>query len=186
MLSSPNTAPPHTAFVGLGSNLGESAQILSDAIMELHQTPGILVEAVSSLYYTAPVGGVEQPEYCNQAIRLSTSLNPEELLDLLLSVEAHFGRVREVHWGPRTLDLDLLFYDQQMINTPRLTVPHPRITERGFVLAPLVELAPDWTHPVGRRTVRQLYLTWVAQVGRPQEHIRRLASLCPLSIPGGP
>lgn len=180
----PSTVLSHTAFVGLGSNLGESAQTLSDAVLVLHRTPGVQVVKVSSLYYTAPVGGVEQPEYCNQAVEIHTSLGPVELLNLLLATEAQFGRVRKVHWGPRTLDLDLLFYDQQTLELPTLTLPHPRIGERGFVLAPLLELEPDWMHPVLGSTVKQLYVRWVEQVGKPQDHIRRLASLCPLASPG--
>ncbi len=177
----------HHAFVGLGSNLGESASILADALQVLHDAPGIQVVGVSSLYFTAPVGGVEQPDYCNQAAHLLTSLDAHTLLSLLLGIEADFGRTRSVRWGPRTLDLDLLFFDQAIVQTPTLTLPHPRLHERGFVLAPLVELAPDWTHPVSHVTVLDLYKSWVAQVGRPQEHIRRVAALCPLaSLSGAP
>lgn len=176
----PETPAQQEALVGLGSNLGESAQILSDAAQALADTPGVHVKSVSSLYYTTPVGGVAQPDYCNQAALLVTSLGPEELLGLLLAIEADFGRTRSVRWGPRTLDLDLLLFGQEVIQTSSLTVPHPRLHERGFVLAPLVELSPEWTHPTKGCTIRQLYLEWVTQVGRPQEHIRRVASICPL------
>lgn len=174
----------HEALIGLGSNLGDSAAILADAAQALADTPGVRVKAVSSLYYTAPVGGVQQPDYCNQAALLTTSLGPEELLGVLLAIEAEFGRTRTVRWGPRTLDLDLLLYGQEVLATPTLTVPHPRLHERGFVLAPLVELSPEWTHPTKGCTIKQLYLEWVTLVGRPQEHIRRVASICPLDRTG--
>lgn len=131
---------PATAYVGLGSNLGDRLQYLESAVTHLHARDGIRVTRCSSVYETAPVGLTEQPHFLNMAIELETSLSPESLLDVLLGVEHALGRVRTVRWGPRTIDLDLLLYDDVEMRTDRLELPHPRMAERAFVLVPLVEL----------------------------------------------
>ena len=146
------------AYVGLGSNLGEREATLWKALEGLGATEGIEVVAVSSFRETDPVGVVDQPRFVNAAAALETSLSPRELLERLLDVERSLGRHRAVEerWGPRTLDLDLLLYGGESIDEPGLEVPHPRLTERAFVLEPLLELDPDLRLPDGR-PLRDLY-----------------------------
>ncbi|MEM1366762.1 MAG: 2-amino-4-hydroxy-6-hydroxymethyldihydropteridine diphosphokinase [Cyanobacteria bacterium P01_H01_bin.15] len=134
-------------IVALGSNLGNSRTTLENAIAELNQQPQIKVIKRSICYETAPVGGPQQPNYLNSCVCLETALSPLELLAMLLSIEGKFGRVRQEKWGPRTLDLDLIFFGDRIINDPQLRVPHPRYRERGFVLVPLAEIAPNWRDP---------------------------------------
>ncbi len=174
-----------TAYIGLGSNLGDSRRILEQAVVAVGRLSAVRIAAVSSVFVTVPVGGVEQPEFSNQALRVETDLRPRELLTVLLDVESRFGRTREVHWGPRTLDLDLLLYDDSVLNTPDLILPHPRLHERGFVLAPLLELAPDLRHPATGETIRDLYRAWSRSTDGPQHHIARLTPTCPISEPRG-
>jgi 2-amino-4-hydroxy-6-hydroxymethyldihydropteridine diphosphokinase len=144
--------------VGLGSNLGEREATLWKALEGLGATEGIEVVAVSSFRETDPVGVVDQPRFVNAAAALETSLRPRELLERLLDVERSLGRDRAVEerWGPRTVDLDLLLYGGESIDEPGLEVPHPRLTERAFVLEPLLELDPDLRLPDGR-PLRDLY-----------------------------
>jgi 2-amino-4-hydroxy-6-hydroxymethyldihydropteridine diphosphokinase len=146
------------AYVGLGSNLGEREATLWKALEGLGATEGIEVLAISSFRETEPVGVVDQPRFVNAAAALETSLSPRELLERLLDVERSLGRHRAVEerWGPRTLDLDLLLYGGESIDAPGLEVPHPRLTERAFVLEPLLELDPDLRLPDGR-PLRDLY-----------------------------
>ncbi len=129
--------------IGLGSNLGSSQQILKGAIEQLQATPQIKLNKVSNWYHTKPIGP-PQPDYWNGCATFTTRLNPWQVLDVLQSIEQHFGRERRVHWGARTLDLDLLLYGRWQIETPRLQVPHPYMAERSFVLVPLAEIAGDW------------------------------------------
>ena len=132
------------AYVGLGANLGDREGTIRSAVAELDATGGIEVVAISTLRDTDPVGVGEQPRVLNGAVALETTLAPRELLDLLLAMEEHFGRVRTPgEHGPRTLDLDLLLYGDEQIEEPGLTVPHPRLHERSFVLEPLAELGAD-------------------------------------------
>jgi 2-amino-4-hydroxy-6-hydroxymethyldihydropteridine diphosphokinase len=132
--------------IGLGSNLGDSRSILIGAIDRLRSHPQIEVSAVSSWYTTAPIGP-PQPDYLNGCATLQTSLAPLDLLNILHSIEAEFGRVRQEVWGARTLDLDLLLYDDLIIDLPTLQLPHPRMLERAFVLVPLSEIVPDAIEP---------------------------------------
>lgn len=143
-------AAEHTAFIALGSNLGERAAAIHSAIAHLRRTPTIAVTAVSPLIETEPVGPGGQGRYLNAAARLVCRIGPRQLLATLLSIEAAHGRVRRpgVRWGPRTLDLDLLLYDELVLDEPGLTVPHPRMHERTFVLEPLAAIAPHAEHPV--------------------------------------
>ncbi len=143
------------AYVGLGSNLGDRRAMLDGAVAELGNTPGVRVLRASSSHETDPVGP-PQPRYLNAVAEVETSLAPRALLDRLLAVETRFGRVRGERWGPRTIDLDLLLHGGLVIDEPGLSVPHPRMTERAFVLAPLCELVPEGRHPVLGRTFRQL------------------------------
>jgi 2-amino-4-hydroxy-6-hydroxymethyldihydropteridine diphosphokinase len=132
--------------IGLGSNLGDSISILIGAIARLRIHPQIEVTAVSSWYLTAPIGP-PQPDYLNGCATIQTSLTPLDLLNTLHSIEAEFGRVRQEVWGARTLDLDLLLYDDLIIDLPTLQIPHPRMLERSFVLIPLAEIASDSIEP---------------------------------------
>lgn len=140
-----------TAYVGLGANLGDRRVTIEEALRRLADEPGIDVTATSTLRKTAPVGYTDQPAFLNGAARLETSLTAPELLDRLLAVERALGRERTgPRFGPRTIDLDLLLYGDVTLDEPGLTVPHPRLHERRFVLEPLVELDPDLTLPDGR------------------------------------
>lgn len=131
------------AYVALGSNLGDSRRYLSEAIEAMARLPGTTVTARSRLYRTPPWGMLEQPEFLNAAVQLDTGLSADELLHALLAIERAAGRSREgERWGPRTLDLDLLHMDGVRSAGERLTLPHPRIAERAFVLLPLADLAP--------------------------------------------
>jgi 3-oxoacyl-[acyl-carrier protein] reductase len=146
-----------TAYIALGSNLGDRRTYLDCALAELRGRPGVEVTRVSSVYETAPIGGsAEQGPYLNAAAELRTDLAPAVLLQLLLEVESGLGRVRTERDGPRTIDLDLLLYDDVVRDDPRLTLPHPRLHERLFVLQPLVEIAPGLIHPVLKRTIADL------------------------------
>lgn len=141
--------------IALGSNLGDSRAILEAAIETLAQTPGILLEAKSSWYKTKAVGP-PQPDYINGAAILRVDILPQLLLKSLLKIENKFGRVRQQRWEARTLDLDLLLYDDLILNTPNLQLPHPRMRERAFVLVPLAEIAPDWIEPISGYAIKQL------------------------------
>lgn len=144
--------PSQRAAIALGSNLGDSCATLKAACDRLANHPQIHGIRCSSLYQTPPVGP-PQPDYVNACAVLETGLEAIALLDELLAIEQAFGRERLDHWGPRTLDLDLLLYGDAVIDHPRLQVPHPRMAERGFVLLPLSEIAPDWQHPVLRQPI---------------------------------
>ena len=137
----------HTAFIGLGSNLDHPEAKLRQAIAALAELPQVRLAAVSSLYRSAPVGAADQPDFVNAVAQLSTDLAPRALLAALLALERRFGRERSFRNAPRTLDLDLLLYDAQCIAEPGLAVPHPRMHQRAFVLAPLVEIAPACVIP---------------------------------------
>jgi 2-amino-4-hydroxy-6-hydroxymethyldihydropteridine diphosphokinase len=144
------------AYVGLGANLGDREATLERAVELLEQRPGVEVVAVSSFRETDPVGYLDQPRFLNGAVAIETSLAPADLLDELLAVEQELGRVREgPRYGPRTVDLDLLLVDGLVLDAPGLTVPHPRLHERAFVLEPLAELDPALVVP-GRGPVSQL------------------------------
>lgn len=137
---------PHLAVIGLGANLGDARQTLQDALQKLHSHPGTANWQISPLYRTAPIGSDEaQPDYINGVATFNTNLTPEALMRWLLDTERHFGRDRShdlVRNAPRTLDLDLLLYDQVSMDTPLLVLPHPRLHQRAFVLRPLLDLLP--------------------------------------------
>ena len=140
---------PVLSYVALGANLGEAETTVRAAIAALGRLPGTQLVAASSLYRTAPLEVPEpQPDYINAVARLATTLTPHALLDELLALEARFGRVRPYRWAPRALDLDLLLYGDVVLDTPRLTLPHPRLHRRAFVLEPLALLAPEFVDPV--------------------------------------
>ncbi|PON19315.1 2-amino-4-hydroxy-6-hydroxymethyldihydropteridine diphosphokinase [Candidatus Entotheonella serta] len=137
------------AYLGLGSNIGDRVAHLSDACGLLHQHPAITVEALSSLYRSAPVGVTDQAWFVNAAARLQTDLSPSSLLAVTQAVERRVGRTPTYRWGPRVVDIDLLLYGDRQLRTQYLTVPHVALQERAFVLVPLYELAPDLCLPSG-------------------------------------
>jgi 2-amino-4-hydroxy-6-hydroxymethyldihydropteridine diphosphokinase len=141
--------------IGLGSNLGDSRSILIGAIDRLQMHPQIEVIAVSSWYITAPIGP-PQPDYINGCVTIETSLTPLDLLNILHAIESEFGRVRQEIWGARTLDLDLLLYNNLIIDLPSLQIPHPRMLERAFVLVPLAEIAPNAIEPKSGQSIATL------------------------------
>ncbi|MEB3361817.1 MAG: 2-amino-4-hydroxy-6-hydroxymethyldihydropteridine diphosphokinase [Synechococcaceae cyanobacterium] len=151
-MSSP---PPQRAAIALGANLGDCQATLEEALAALDASPGVRVIARSRWYRSAPVGP-PQPDYVNGCALLAVALEPDALLERLLATEHRFGRVRGERWGPRRLDLDLLLVGAQRLVTPRLTLPHPRLRERAFVLVPLAEIAPAWIDPVSGQSVAEL------------------------------
>ena len=134
-------------FLLLGSNLGDRISNLEIARERIVVAIGQIIKC-SSVYSTAPWGIANQPDFYNQVIQLSTALNPNEVLKSALAIEEEMGRIRIVKWGPRLIDIDLLFYNQEIIESAELTLPHPGIPNRNFTLYPLVEIAPDFYHPV--------------------------------------
>lgn len=145
------------AFLAAGSNLGDRPAHLTEAVRRLDSTPSVRVTAVSCIYESAPVGVTAQPDFLNLALAVMTTLTPRELLAQCLRIEAELGRVRHERWGPRTVDLDVLLYDELAISDAALTIPHPRMRERAFVLVPLAEIAPDLVidgEPVGTLAAR--------------------------------
>jgi len=149
-------------FVALGANLGDPVVTVKEAIARLHQLPQTRLVAASSLYRTAPVGLLHQPDFINAVVEVFTVLPAPTFLDQLFAIEARFGRHRSEKNAPRTLDLDLLLYGAVTCNDPRLTLPHPRLHERAFVLAPLAEIAPELMIP-GHGGVMELLAGCAAQ-----------------------
>lgn len=142
-------------FLGLGSNIGDRKNHIRQTISKIEHCIGEIA-AQSSLYKTAAWGKTDQSYFINQVIEISTPLSPVDLLDQVLMVERQRGRIRKEKWGARSIDIDILFYGSEIIEMPRLLIPHPFIAERRFVLAPMHELAPDFLHPVFERTIREL------------------------------
>ncbi len=144
-------------YVGIGSNVGDREQTIRAAVRQLGEMPSTLVQRVSCVYDTEPVGDVEQPNFLNAVAEVETPLDPRTLLWHLLLIETRLGRVRTRRWAPRTIDLDLLLYADRIVEDDGLSVPHPEMLRRAFVLVPLVELAPRFVHPVsGRALVEHL------------------------------
>ncbi len=144
------------AFIGIGSNLGDKSGNCSRALDTLAAQNKITLLSASSLYYTEPYGDIEQDWFVNSVAKVKTELDPFDLLKRLKTIEIEFGRVREEKGGPRTLDLDMLFYDNLVLSQGRLTIPHPLSHERAFVLIPLMEIAPHFIHPVLKMSVMEL------------------------------
>ena len=146
----------YKAFIGIGSNLGTPAENCEQAIRLLHIPPEIEVVARSSLYESEPVGEIEQNWFVNATVAIKTSLTPEALLNTIFKIEKVLGRERREKWGPRIIDLDLLVYEDHLIHSTTLTLPHPEMAKRRFVLLPLSEFAGDYMHPVENKTIHTL------------------------------
>lgn len=146
----------HKVFLSLGGNLGDRFANLEKALAAITDKIGIVV-AVSSIYETKAWGIENQPDFLNQVILVETTLSPMETLETALAIELEMGRVREQKWYTRIIDIDLLFFENEIITSEKLTLPHPFISQRNFVLAPLAEIAPDYIHPVLQTSISHLY-----------------------------
>lgn len=147
----------YTTYILLGSNLGDSKKYISDAILEIEGRLGT-ISAKSSLYQTASWGKHDQPDFINQVVELRTTLSPTDLLKAILEIENIFGRQRLEKWGSRTIDIDILLYEDQIINNSDLIIPHPYLSVRRFTLMPLSEIAPDIVHPISKKNIEALIL----------------------------
>jgi len=146
----------YRALIGIGSNVGLAAENCEKAIALINKSESVNVTAQSSLYESEPVGKTDQAWFVNAAIEAHTTLAPEELLQLLLNIEQQFGRIRKEKWGPRVIDLDLLDYEGRIIDSKILTLPHPEMTQRRFVLEPLSEIASETVHPLKKKKILDL------------------------------
>lgn len=147
-----------TVFIGLGSNLGDRNKNMQTALLKMKNS-GLTVLRTSSIYETEPVGLKNQPVFLNMVIMAQTRHFPQTLFAILNKIERDLGRVRgknEIHWGPRTIDIDILFYGDKIIQKKNLIIPHPHIAERGFVLVPMAEISPRFRHPVFKKSIREL------------------------------
>lgn len=146
----------HTAYLSIGSNLGDKKDNLDKAIALLNADEYSRVTKISEYIITEPVGEVEQDDFLNGALEVKTLRSPNRLLDIIGDIESQLKRERKIHWGPRTIDLDIIFYDNIIIDTEKLTIPHPEMQKRGFVLKPLLEIAPKVIHPILGKNMIQL------------------------------
>lgn len=146
----------HEVYVAFGSNLGDKEAHIERGLALLNTYPGIIVEKSSELLHSTPYGGVEQEEFLNGVVALRTYLTPWELLSVLHEIEASENRERKVHWGPRTLDLDIIFYDNLVMDDEELCIPHIDMQNRDFVLLPMMELAPYKRHPITGKSVQEM------------------------------
>ncbi|WP_044895770.1 2-amino-4-hydroxy-6-hydroxymethyldihydropteridine diphosphokinase [Bacillus alveayuensis] len=144
----------NNVYIALGSNIGNRLRYLHDAVKKLDEHEQISVVDTSSIYETEPVGYVEQDDFLNMVIQVKTTLSPFALFEVTQKIEIVLGRKREIHWGPRTLDLDILLYNHENIETEQLIIPHPRMLERAFVLVPLLELNPNIDIPSNQKSLR--------------------------------
>lgn len=145
------------AFIALGSNIGDKTGNCTRAISLISKHEDCIVLRVSSFYETEPWGVVEQDKFINMAVEIETALSPFELLEFLKSLEIEMGRTKAERWGPRLIDLDIIFYNDKIIDEKGLNVPHPHMHERAFVLAPLSEIAPDLIHPLLGKSISELF-----------------------------
>jgi 2-amino-4-hydroxy-6-hydroxymethyldihydropteridine diphosphokinase len=150
--------PSITAYIAIGANLGERERTMRRALELLNETTGVHVTRVSSFIENAAVGGpADSPAFLNGVVEVETSLSAQALLDGLLEIEKQLGRVRREKWEPRAIDLDVILFGDQIVNTDRLTIPHPLMHERRFVLEPLAEIAPNAVHPILKASIKDLF-----------------------------
>jgi len=147
---------PHTAYIGVGSNLGSPGENCLAAMARMDAHESIAIASRSALYETEPFGKTDQDRFVNAVVQIDTVLTPEELLETLLKIEQDMGRVRKEKWGPRIIDLDILFYEDRIIKEKALEIPHPGIPERSFVLIPMKEIAGNYVHPQLQKTISAL------------------------------
>jgi len=152
-------------YLGLGSNVGDREEFIEQAVFLLEKNPNISVGKRSANYETEPEGGGDQPPFLNSVVEIKTKMDPYSLLDLCQEIEATLGREREIEWGPRTIDIDILIYDDEIVSDDKLQIPHPLMHERLFVLRPLKELAPQQVHPILEKTIESLYDERKAELG---------------------
>jgi len=144
------------AYIGLGSNIGNKSENILHALNLLNQNHDIKIIKISSFYETEPIGYEDQDWFINAVAELETYISPKRLLGILLGIEQEMGRKREIKWGPRIIDLDLLLYNELCLNKPDLIIPHPRMHERAFVLVPLAEIAENAIHPVFNQSIKEI------------------------------
>jgi len=144
-------------YIALGANLGDREKNMRNAHGHIMRLEGIQPGKISKFYETAPFGGPAQPMFLNAALEIKTSMSPHQLLEELQRIELHMGRIRKEKWGPRTIDLDIVFFGDRIVEDAQLKIPHPLMHERMFVLEPLAEIAPNAAHPVLKKTVFQMY-----------------------------
>jgi 2-amino-4-hydroxy-6-hydroxymethyldihydropteridine diphosphokinase len=161
----------HTAYIGIGSNLESPAENCLKAIERLNAHPDLTLVARSSLYQSEPFGITDQDWFVNSVVQITTGLSPEKLLEVCLSIELKMGRTRTEKWGPRIVDLDILFYDDLILKQDGLEIPHPGIAERSFVLSPMNEIAPDFVHPGLKKNIEAL----MRKIQNPQQ-VNRVSS----------
>jgi 2-amino-4-hydroxy-6-hydroxymethyldihydropteridine diphosphokinase len=145
----------HKVFIGIGTNLGDRSKNIEEALNNLKLKEVTIVHQ-SPIYETEPYGLTDQPKFLNCAIETNTTLSPQELLETLLKIEKKMGRERKIPWGPRIIDLDILFYGDLVVNEESLIIPHPDLQNRFFVLKPLSDIAPEFLHPVSKKTIKQM------------------------------
>ncbi len=146
----------HYAFIGVGTNLGDREKNVEEALSKIKEQ-GIVILQRSSIIETEPYGLKKQPKFLNCVIEIETKLSPHDLLKTLLAIEQTMGRVRKIHWGPRIIDLDILFYNSEITSEKNLKIPHPDIQNRLFVLKPLSEIAPNFVHPVLKKSIKEIF-----------------------------
>ncbi len=156
---------PHIVYIGIGSNLDSPAENCLKAVQRLNEHPDITLVTRSTLYRSEPFGKTDQDWFINCVVQIRTSLSPEELLQTCLSIEQAMGRTRNEKWGPRIIDLDILFYDDLILRREGLEIPHPGIPDRSFVLVPMNEIAPDFIHPGLKKNVETL----LKEIPNPQQ-----------------